>query len=82
MLAGKLAKAAVPKIVFVELIKKSRRFMSISLYFYYGAQCTLQVGAGGFVVDVSLLSSLQALSSTLRLVTAIKRKFRIVLSMK
>ncbi|MCM8512846.1 hypothetical protein J0904_12140 [Acinetobacter bereziniae] len=56
--------------------------MSVSLYFYYGAQCTLQVGAGGFVVDVSLLSSLQALSSTLRLVTAIKRKFRIVLSMK
>ncbi|WP_420315456.1 hypothetical protein [Acinetobacter bereziniae] len=56
--------------------------MSISLYFYYGAQCTLQVGVGGFVVDVSLLSSLQALSSTLRLVTAIKRKFRIVLSMK
>ena len=33
MLAGKLAKAAVPNIVFVELTKKSRRFISISLFF-------------------------------------------------
>ena len=82
MLAGKLAKAAVPNIVFVELTKKSRRVVSISLFFYSGAQCTLQAAGGcGFVVELSL-SSLQALSKTLRLVTKISKKFRIVLSMK